>query len=80
MPGASMHSPWLVTVVQDPVQTVPALVLQYVTVTEAAESVCWKRGFRRAAKGSPIKVISEGSCASTHAFISARETMPVCVF
>ncbi len=50
-----MHSPWLVTVVQDPVQTVPALVLQYVTVTDAAESVCWKRGFRRAAKGSPIK-------------------------
>lgn len=83
VPGALMHAAApLVIVVHGPAQADPlVIVLQNVTVTVFGKvSSRAESGLRSAAKGSPIKVMLLGSCASTHAFISARETTPACMF
>ena len=87
MPGALMHAaPPIVIVVHGAAHagalSVLVVVLQNVTVTSFGKEPARgpSSGLRRAAKGSPRRVMPEGSCASTQAFISSRETMPTCVF
>ena len=73
VPFAAMHCPFPDWTVQDPLQMVPDLWVQKVTVTELSR-------LPSVLNGSPMIVMLDGSWLSTHAFISARETIPLAVF